>query len=237
MPARTQHPAGESTAARPARLWRPGPRLIRPAVAAFSLLVLTSAALYSGGHNLDPQAALFHPVHNFLCDLFMPLNSYNGRPNTASAALGITAGLILVTCGLLPAWVSVAPRLYPGIPATRMITVAGMIALGAVVLVPLEKFLKLPTPHYVLLLCAAVPAWLATSGVALCSLPHPGVRHAARVLGLTVLLSVPGIFACYLPYAFAGDLTPPAIALGQKLVVLSVLAWLWTLAGSPALRD
>lgn len=237
MPARARDPSGVFRNLRAIRQWRPGPRLIRPAVAAFSLLILASALFYSGGHNLDPQAGLFHPVHNFLCDLFMPLNSYNGRPNTASAALGITAGMMLVTGGFLPAWVSAAPRLCRDALAPRVITAAGTIALGAMMLVPFEKLLVLPVAHYLLLLCAAVPAWIATSGVALCSLRHPGVGPRARALGLTVLLSVPAIFACYLPYAFAGDPTPPSVALGQKLVLFAVLAWLWALAGSPALRD
>ena len=86
--------------ARPPHRLLPAPRHIRPAVGAFLLLALVSALLYSGGHNLDPQALWFHPVHNFLCDLFMPLNTYNGRPNMASALPGISGGLLLVA-GLL----------------------------------------------------------------------------------------------------------------------------------------
>ncbi len=223
--------------ARPPHRLLPAPRHIRPAVGAFLLLALVSALLYSGGHNLDPQALWFHPVHNFLCDLFMPLNTYNGRSNMASALPGISGGLLLVAGGLLPAWTSVALRLAPERAVSRLVATLGLLALGAVSLVPLENLVSLPWPHHFTLLGAVLPGWLATSGVALLALRHPGIDRSARLLGLAVLVAVPVIFACYLPYALAGDTTAPAVAFGQKVVLCTVLAWLWALGGSPALRD
>ena len=215
----------------------PAPRRIRPAVGGFMLLVLVSGLLYSGGHNLDPQATWFHPVHNFLCDLFMPVNTYNGRENGASAVAGIAAGLLLLSCGLLPAWTSAALRLAPARAPARLTAGCGLCSLGAVALVPLENVLALPWPHHLTLLGAVLPAWLATSGVALLALGHAGVSRGARLLGLAVLVAVPLIFACYLPHALAGERTAPVVALGQKLVLGLVLAWLWELGSSPALRD
>ncbi len=215
----------------------PAPRHIRPSVAGFVLLVAVSGLLYSGGHNLDPQAGWFHPVHNFLCDLFMPVNTYNGRANGASAMLGIAGGLLLLTGGLLPAWTAVALRLAPGRTRGRLIAGCGLWALCAVALVPLENFLTLPWPHHLTLLGAVLPAWFATSGVALLGLRHAGVSRGAGLLGIAVLASIPLIFACYLPQALAGAPTSPGVAFGQKLVLGLVLGWLWALGGSAALRD
>ena len=205
--------------ARPPHRLLPAPRHIRPAVGAFLLLALVSALLYSGGHTLAPQALWFHPVHYFLCDLFMPLNTYNGRSNMASALPGISGGLLLVAGGLLPAWTSVALRLAPERAVSRLVATLGLLALGAVSLVPLENLVSLPWPHHFTLLGAVLPG------------------RSARLLGLAVLVAVPVIFACYLPYALAGDTTAPAVAFGQKVVLCTVLAWLWALGGSPALRD
>ncbi len=219
------------------RTLRPAPRHMRPAVIGFALLVTGSALAYSGGNNVDPQALHFHLVRNFLCDLFMPLNTYNGRPNITSATLGIAGGLLLVVGGLLPAWTGVAQRLAPSTAAAQTVSACGILALSAVVLVPLEKVLVLPWPHHLTLLGAAVPGWCASSGVALLTLRHRGISTAGRVLGLAVLAVVPVMFAAYLPHAMAGEQTPAALALGQKLTLLIVLGWLWALGGSPALRD
>jgi hypothetical protein len=167
----------------------------------------------------------------------MPLNTYNGRPNMASALPGISGGLLLVAGGLLPAWTSVALRLAPERAVSRLVATLGLLALGAVSLVPLENLATLPWPHHFTLLGAVLPGWLATSGVALLALRHPGIDRSARLLGLAVLVAVPVIFACYLPHALAGDTTAPVVAFGQKVVLCTVLAWLWALGGSPALRD
>ena len=217
-------------------LWLADPRCIRPAVAGFVLLALASAMLFSGGNNLDPQAPHFDPVRNFLCDLFMLRNTYNGRTNVLGGVLGIAGGLLLVAGGLLPTWVAVAPRLRPASALSRVIVALGVLAICAVAVVPLEQLIALPLPHHLLLLAAVVPAWFATSGVALLGLRHPDIGRTAQVLGVVVLLAVPAIFASYLPHALAGEQTPPAVALGQKLVLVAVLAWLWALGGSPALR-
>ncbi len=159
---------------------RPAPRHMRAAIGGFALLILISSLLYSGGNNIDPGAAHFHPVHNFLCDLFMPLSTHNGRPNTASATLGIAGGLLLLVGGFLPTWTTGAIRLSPRGTASRVTAASGVLAVCGVALVPLENVVVLPWPHYLTLLAAVVPAVFASSGVALLAFRHAEVARSAR---------------------------------------------------------
>ncbi len=158
------------------------------------------------------------------CDLFSGVLP-DGAPNPARAAA--VTGFLALVLGSLPIWITL-PRTLGAAPALcRLMTVCGVLASGAALLVPLD--VGDPAFHAAAILLAGTPFFVAI-GAALWLISRRSDLRGPRRLGILTIVPVTVNFLQWVRVAFLA--APPYLVLpvAQKCATIMLFFWLASLA-------
>ncbi len=187
-------------------------------------LKILAMIFYAGGSSVDPSSLGFSFWENVLSDLGM-LNAHSGLPNLVSAAL-FGAGLFLTGILLIPFFIAY-PSLFSGARGAKRYTIAGAI-LGISMaiafiggsLTPADFYYEIHVAFGALSFLTALPVTITLATAIFLDLPYPK-RYAWTYVALGVIIT---IVLISLALSNGTGTTPLVLAVGQKIMVFSILA-------------
>jgi hypothetical protein len=198
--------------------------LVLASIATFSGCIGVAMTGYPGGTWTDRTTVGHSFWGNFVCDL-LRYDALNGLPNQYPALAA--AGMIALVVGLLAFWFA-APRLFARRPRLGLaVRVLGVVATGAMAVVPFTPADRFGAAHGVAVMVATVPALGVAALVAGGML---SIKGTTRLLGLLGAATVAASFAdSFLLYvrdwiqSTSAAILLPAL---ERVSLLLLLAWM-----------
>lgn len=198
--------------------------MIGLSIAAFAVCMMIAMVSYPGGSHFDPRTSGYGFFENFWCDLLRD-PAINGQPNPI-ASLYAQIAMGAVSVGLFPFFFALSD--LSGNLAGVRVLVRGLGMLGIVGLLGVALFPSSDYPRlHGVLVTSAGPLGIGGALVGfVAALRAQTLSPAVVRLGFTtLLLATINVFQFAREFYFAVP-NSPLLAAIQKLVTLSMLAWM-----------